>query len=151
MYSILIVDDEPPIRALLDTFLEAAGYLCRTAESVESAQKVLMETPFDLVLTDLDMPGASGVDLIVYIKERYPQTAVVIVTVIDDPEQAREVLDLGIYGYIVKPFTRNLVLITVENALRHHHLEMQVQLHAKMLEREVAERTRSLDDQVYFF
>jgi PAS domain S-box-containing protein len=151
MHSILIVDDEQQVRTLLATFLETAGYLCRTAESVASAQEVLMESPFDLVLTDMDMPGASGVDLILYLKERYPQTAVVIVTVIDDPEQAREVLDLGIYGYVVKPFTRNLVLITVENALRHHHLEMQVQLHAKMLEREVAVRTKSLDEQVLFF
>ncbi len=150
MNSILIVDDEPQIRGLLNAILAEAGYLCRTAANVESAKKNLAEVPFELLLTDMDMPGASGIDLIRFTKERYPQTAAVMVTIIDDPEQAKEVLDLGIYGYIIKPFTKNLVLITVANALRHHRLELKDQLHTKMLEREVMARTRLLDEQLTF-
>jgi len=149
MDSILIVDDEPHIRGLLTTILERAGHLCRTAESVAQARQVLMEEPFDLLLSDLEMPGETGIDLIQYTKERYPEMAVVIASVLDDPEQVKEVLKLGIYGYIVKPFTSNLVLITIENALRRHRLELQAQLHTRMLEREVAARTKSLDEQLH--
>lgn len=149
-HSILIVDDEQPIRRLLTTILNNAGYECSVAENVAMARQILTEKPFNLLLTDNEMPGESGLDLIRYVKERYPHTAVVMVTVIDDPKQAKEVLQLGVYGYIVKPFSNNLVLITVENALRRHQLELETQLHAKMLEREVAARTRSLDEQLYF-
>lgn len=149
MDSILIVDDEPHIRVLLATILERAGHLCRTAENVAQARQALMEKPFDLLLSDLEMPGESGVDLIQYTKERYPEMAVVIASVLDDPEQVKEVLKLGIYGYIVKPFTSNLVLITIENALRRHRLELEAQLHTRMLEREVAARTQSLDEQLH--
>jgi len=149
--SILIVDDEPHIRRLLTIILEKAGYTCRTAEDVTDARRTLAETPFDLILTDMDMPGGeSGIDLVRYAKERYPQTAAVMVTIIDDPEKAKEVLELGIYGYIIKPFTRNMVVITVENALRHHRLELQDKLHTKLLEREVADRTRLLNEQLTF-
>ena len=151
MDSILIVDDEPHIRNLLTAVLEKTGYFCRVAENGSQARQALTERPFDLLLTDLDMPGESGIDLIHYTKQRYPQTAVVIASVLDDPEQVKEVLALGIYGYVVKPFTNNLVLITVENALRRHRLELQEQLHTRMLEREVAARTRTLDEQLHFF
>jgi PAS domain S-box-containing protein len=147
--SILIVDDEQPIRRLLTTILKGAGYECSVAENVTMARQVLAEKQFDLLLTDIEMPGESGLHLIRYVKERYPQTAVVMVTIIDDPKRAKEVLRLGVYGYIVKPFTSNLVLITVENALRRHQLELEAQLHAKLLEREVAAQTRSLDEQLY--
>jgi PAS domain S-box-containing protein len=147
--SILIVDDEQPIRRLLTAILKGAGYQCSVAENVAAAQEILAEKTFDLILTDNEMPGESGLDLIRYVKERYPQTAVVMVTIIDDPKQAKEVLQLGVYGYIVKPFSNNLVLITVENALRRHQLELESQFHAKMLEREVIARTRSLDEQLY--
>jgi len=149
VYSILIVDDERPIRGLLTSILKSRGYRCSAAENVAKAKQVLAENPVDLLLTDIEMPGESGLDLIRFVKERYPQTAVVMVTIVDDPKQAQEVLELGVYGYIVKPFTKNLVLITVENALRRHQLELEAQLHTKLLEREVAARTRSLDEQLY--
>jgi len=150
MNSLLIVDDEPHIRKLLTIILEKAGFSCRSAEDVAAAKRILTETRFDLLLTDMDMPGESGIDLIRYAKEHYPLTAAVMVTVIDDPERAKEVLELGIYGYIIKPFTQNMVVITVENALRHHRLELQDKLHTKVLEREVADRTRLLNEQVNF-
>lgn len=147
--TILIVDDEQQVRRLLTAVLKEAGYRCSVAENVAIARQILAENPFDLLLTDMEMPGESGLHLIRHVKERYPQTAVVMVTIIDDPKQAKEVLELGVYGYIVKPFTNNLVLITVGNALRRHQLELEAQLHTKMLEREVAAQTRWLDEQLY--
>lgn len=148
--SILIVDDEPQILRLLSAILEDYGYHSVTAENVASAKEVLQELSVDLVLTDRDMPGESGIDLIRYIKKQHPQTGVVMVTIIDDLEQAKEVLDLGIYGYITKPFTSNQVLITVENALRHHRAELQNLCHTNLLEQEVVKRTETINEQLNF-
>ncbi|WP_306549170.1 PAS domain-containing protein [Desulfobulbus sp.] len=150
MDAILIVDDEPYIRSLLTALLEKAGHFCQAAENVAQAKRLLTETPFDLLITDIDMPGETGLDLIRHTKTRYPEVAVVIASVLDDPEQVKEIIDLGIYGYILKPFTANLALITVENALRRQRLELQEQYANRLLEREVAARTRLLDEQLYF-
>lgn len=123
MYRILIVDDEAVLCNLLRSFLESEGFIVHVANDVDEAEHCLNEKEFDLVLTDLNMPGRSGLDLIQHVRNNHQDTGVVIVSVIDDPEEARKCLELGVYGYIIKPFTRNLVLITVENALRLLHLE----------------------------
>ena len=64
--TVLIVDDDPMILRLLISFLEGAGFRCRTAENAEQARQIFSELPLDLLLTDLDMPGDSGLDLIRY-------------------------------------------------------------------------------------
>ncbi len=147
--TVLIVDDEPPVRLLMSRLLEQAGYSCAKASDAAEARRALIETSFDLLLTDMNMPGESGADLARFVKEHHPETAVVMVTIIDDPEQAKEILEIGVYGYIIKPFTSNLVLITVENALRRHRLEMQEQASVRLLEEMVAERTRGLAEQLH--
>ena len=150
MSTILIVDDEADIRALLAKTLTESGHGCSTAANVSKAKMLLAGQPYDLVMTDIDMPGENGIELIKHVHNRYPQSATLVVTVFDDPKLAKEVFELGVNGYIIKPFTKNLVLITVENALRLQQFEMQEKLHTALLEREVAARTRSLDEQVHF-
>jgi len=147
--TVLIVDDEPHVCLLMAKILEQAGYVCERAGNVQAAKQMLMQISFDLLLTDINMPGESGVELARHVKEHYPCTAVVMVTAVDDPKQAKEVLDMGVYGYLVKPFTKNLVLITVENALRRHRLEQQELANIQLLEEKVAERTRSLAEQLH--
>jgi len=147
--SVLIVDDELHVCLLMTKILEQAGYICEQAENVQTAKQLLRQISFDLLLTDINMPGESGVELARYVKEHYLDTAVVMVTAVDDPVQAKEVLDMGVYGYLVKPFTKNLVLITVENALRRHRLEQQELANIQLLEEKVAERTRSLAEQLH--
>ena len=147
--SVLIVDDESHVRLLLAKILEHAGYSCRNAESVHTAKKILREQTFNLVLTDINMPQESGTDLARYINEHHPEIGVVMVTAIDDPDQAKEVLAIGVYGYIIKPFTQNLVLITIENALRRHLLEQEVNANIRNLEDTVTERTHSLNEQLF--
>lgn len=151
MESILIVDDEPHVRSLLSTILEKAGYICTTAQDVIQAKNFLVQSAFGLLITDLDLPGESGFDLITFCNEQYPRMAVVIVSLLDDPQAVKDILDLGIYGFLVKPFTKNLVLITVDNAIRRHRLEQQAKHINLVLEREVEARTRSLDEQVFFY
>ncbi len=136
--TILIVDDEPAIRKLLKRFLTEAGYECHVADSVEAARQILATRPFDLLLSDLMMPGESGLELIRYAKEHYPQTGRVIISGYGTPEVSNEVIHVGVYGYIIKPVTKNEVLITVENALEHLRLDRHMQAHKIALEKKIA-------------
>jgi len=110
MTNILIVDDEDSIRSLLRRILEKDGYHCTTASDAGKARICMKDTRFDLLLSDIEMPGESGLDLIRSVKTEYPDTAVVMVTVIDDQETARVALEMGIYGYIIKPFDEAQIL-----------------------------------------
>lgn len=142
--TILIVDDEPGVRKLLKTYLTDAGYSCHTAEDAASAKKALAAGEFDLLLSDLKMPGDSGLDLIRFAKENYPNTGRVMITGFGSPEIASEIMTVGVYGYIIKPLTKNVVLITVENSLRHLRLDMHLKACKIELEQKINRRTEKL-------
>lgn len=142
---ILIVDDEEPIRALLDRLLTMHGYDCTLAADVQEARQCLAQKQFALMLCDVNMPGESGLDLAkqVLLLE-FPYTAAVMVTGVDDPVIADIALKSGAYGYIIKPFEPNEVLISVANALRRRKLEIESQSHLDKLEDTIMTRTESL-------
>ena len=121
---ILIVDDEPFISQLLQRYLTPEGYKCRVVSSGEEAIKVLESTSFHVVLADIMMPGMSGIDLLTVIRTQYPDVAVLIVTAIDDRETGVLAVELGAYGYIIKPFERNEILINVANAIERRRLAL---------------------------
>jgi signal transduction histidine kinase/DNA-binding response OmpR family regulator len=135
---ILIVDDEEVLRRLLTRFLTQAGYECHQAEDAESARKMLAARSFDLLLSDLKMPGESGIELMRYAKEHYPATGRIIISGIGSPEVSNEVIQIGVYGYILKPVTKNEVLITVENALLHLHLDRHMLAYKDELEKKIS-------------
>jgi len=142
--QILIVDDEMQIRKLLTIYLEGAGFHCRSAEDVESAKNVLATATFDLLLSDLKMPGESGLELIRYAKIHYPEMGSIMITGYGAEEIASEIMEVGIYGYIIKPVTKEMVLITVKNALRHLRLNLHMQAYKAELEKNVSLRTEKL-------
>ena len=144
MASILIVDDEAPIRKLLVRFLGRKGHECTTASTADEAWELLQQQTFELVLSDVNMPGTSGLDLAPRIAEHYPDTPVLMVTGVDDAEVAERAVDAGAYGYITKPFVPNEILIGVMNALRRRELEIENRRHRENLLELVAERTREL-------
>ena len=88
---------------------------------------VLKIKAFDLILCDIIMPGESGIDFIQYVSVAYPDIAVIMVTGIDDTQKADEALKVGVYGYIIKPFSEAQVLINVQNALRQRQLKIENQ------------------------
>lgn len=143
--KILVVDDELRVRKLLKRFLEEAGYQCSTSENVPIAKELLSRETFDLILTDLKMPGESGLDLIKYAKEHYPNMGRVMITAISAEDIASDILDVGVYGYIVKPLSKNVVLITVENALRHLALHLHTTACIDDMAGEITRRTAKLD------
>jgi putative nucleotidyltransferase with HDIG domain len=148
MARLLIVDDEEPIRQLLGQILGNEYECCLAADSSE-ARKFLKIKDFDLILSDINMPGESGMDFIRYALGEYPNTAAIMVTALDDPLTAEEVLDLGVYDYIIKPFGRNGVLISVANALRRRQLEIDNRVYRQSLEKKVGDRTTALQESMH--
>ena len=142
--KILIVDDEPAIRKLLARYLQEEGYDCQFAETVANAKEILASNTFDLLLSDLKMPGESGLDLVRHAKKHYPQMGRIMITGYGSPEIASEIMMVGVYGYIIKPITKNIVLISVENALRHLRLDLHMQACKVELEKNVSDRTEKL-------
>ena len=142
--KIMIVDDETPVRRLLGRILKVNGNECTLAASAEEARSYISKQNFDLILCDVKMPGESGMDFIQYISTEHPDTAVIMVTAVDDPEIGEAALDIGAYGYIIKPFNPQSVRINASNALRRRNLEVQHRFHRKNLEQQVAERTAEL-------
>jgi putative two-component system response regulator len=144
MEQILIVDDEVPIQRMLGRLLEQYGYLCTLASDAKEARLRLGEKEFALILCDVNMPGESGLDLVKHVLTAYPHTAAVMVTGLDNPQLAGAALEIGAYGYILKPFESNEILINVANALRRRKLEIENRAHRDRLELTVLERTSAL-------
>ncbi len=144
--TLLILDDEAPVRNLLDRFLKREGYECRQARDTNEARRLLLDDEFDLILCDINMPGESGLDFIKYTLEAYPAMAVIMITAVDDPDIASTALDMGVYGYIIKPFKTGEVSINISNVLRRRQLEIENRTYRNALEETVSERTLELKD-----
>lgn len=141
---ILIVDDEHQIRSMLARVLEGHGYACTLASTTEEARACLEREAVALILCDVNLPGECGLHLVNHVLRKYPETAMVMVTGVDDPDIASLALQGGAYGYILKPFESNEILINVDNALRRRRLEIENRVHRERLEIAVLERTASL-------
>jgi two-component system NtrC family sensor kinase len=144
MQKILIVDDEKPIRDLLKQILNKSDYHCTLAANAAEARKFVNQQHFELILSDIVMPGESGLDLVRYILAEHPDTAAVIVSVMDDPSIAQAALDIGVHDYIVKPFHPKGVLISVKNVLHRRQLEIDNRAYRDNLEQMVSDRTAAL-------
>ena len=142
---ILIVDDDEQARSLLSRVLTHGGYPSSEATSLEEAFAALKSSDFSLLLCDVKLPDGSGVDLLQGLVSEHRDVAALMVTGIDDPEVARAALDFGAYGYIIKPFTTNEILIAVANALRRRTLEIENRAQRETLEQIVEARTVALE------
>jgi putative two-component system response regulator len=120
---ILLVDDDPQVLTLLQRILTREGYRCATAPSAEDASGELDRAPFDLLLCDVELPGASGLDFVERALARDVHMAALMVSGLDDVGYAEQALAVGAYGYVLKPFTANDVLIAVLGALRRRRHE----------------------------
>ena len=119
--KILVVDDEPPVRDILCRHLALDGYECATAQNGEEALKALQTGHYHLLITDIMMPGMSGMDLLNIVKRLFPDVAVIMVTAVDDRETGILAVELGAFGYVIKPFSHNDIAISVANALERRN------------------------------
>jgi len=143
---ILVVDDEESIRNMLFRLLKMTGYICTTAPDAIKARAILSKQDFELVLCDMNLPGESGMDLIRFISAAYPDTAIIMVTGHDSPELAESAMDLGAYGYVIKPFKPNQLIINISNALRRRNLEINNRLYIMDMEKIIDERTEAVQE-----
>jgi putative nucleotidyltransferase with HDIG domain len=141
----LIVDDELVTRAKLAKILETSCYYCRTVECSKKAREALNDENYHLVISDINMPGESGDKFIAFVLDNYPDTAAIAISGNDDSDFALSMLNLGVYDYIIKPLSRNNVLISVANALKRQKLETSNRILRLNLERKVEERTQFLN------
>lgn len=123
---ILVVDDEENLRRVTQLKLQQAGYEAMTASDGAQALEVLARHPRDLVLTDLKMPGMSGIELLERVKADYPEVVVIMVTAFGTIESAVEAMRLGAYDYMIKPVNADALNMIVSRALEHHRLQQEV-------------------------
>lgn len=142
--NVLVVDDEPFIRDIIQRWLTKEGYRCSTTSSGSHALDMLTKEHFDLLISDIRMPGMNGLELLTAVKNQHADVAVIMVTAVDDRKTANRTLDLGAYGYIIKPFDENEVLIQVSNALSRRSLTLASEAYEHMLENDVRERTAEI-------
>ncbi|MGE0067445.1 MAG: HD domain-containing phosphohydrolase [Solirubrobacterales bacterium] len=133
---ILATDDRPEILRIIERTL-GDRYACDFAYSVEEARAKLATGEYEVALCDIEMPGESGLVLVEELVGAHPDTAVVLVSGIDDPEVAKRAFELGAHGYLVKPFFPGQLLITVMTALRRRELEMAQAAHSRTLEQRI--------------
>jgi response regulator RpfG family c-di-GMP phosphodiesterase len=141
--SILIVDDDEVIRGILRTCLDET-YWCATAGTTEEAIKLLQSGSFNLVLSDITMPGASGLDLCRHIQQNCPRTVVVMISAMTDIEYAIDAMRQGAFDYITKPFDVVHVTLAVERALRFEQALEEKHRYEQILEERVRIRTDEL-------
>ncbi len=142
----LIVDDEVPLRAILRRILEQQGFHCRDAGSGVEAVAALEREPASLVLTDYHMPQMDGVELLRTIHERWPDTAVVMVTAVSDVELAVQCLANGAMDYVTKPFRVEEIRGRVGQALEKRTLLLENRTHRENLEARVQAQARAYEE-----
>jgi len=141
---ILIVDDELEITEILADLL-SEDYDCQKAGSAEQALVRLQQSEFHLVISDITMPGMSGLEMIPHIKALSPNTVVVMISGMQTVESAIGALRLGAFDYLMKPFDLRQVEAVVKRALEHHELIVAKQRYENHLEELVEQRTAELD------
>jgi putative nucleotidyltransferase with HDIG domain len=142
---ILVVDDEEPIREIVCSMLNSAGYTCSQASSGLEALAVLQSgDEFELVLSDLMMAELDGIGLLERAKEQFPDMPVIMVTAVHDISVALAAIRNGAYDYLLKPFEREQLLATARRALENRRLRMENRAYQTNLETLVAARTDQL-------
>jgi len=133
---ILVVDDEESIREFLDIMLRKEGYEVTCVEDGQKAIDMLKKKTVDLIISDLQMPNVTGIELLKHVKETYPDLLFMLITAFGTTESAVEAMKMGAYDYITKPFKIDEVRINIANALRSRNLEVENRSLKKELEKE---------------
>lgn len=126
MSAILVVDDDDAIRDTLYDLL-SEDHLCHVAATAERALEWLAKDVYDVVLTDISMPGLSGVELLSHVRQNRPQTPVIIISGIQDEDHAKGIINLGAFDYLLKPFRLEDVERSVARAIEYHARQVKAE------------------------
>jgi two-component system response regulator PilR (NtrC family) len=122
---ILVVDDERSMQEFLQIFLQGEGYEVATAGDVSSARAQLEHDDFDLVISDIQMPDGSGLDLLRSARQVVPDAMVIMITAYASTETAIEAMKEGAYDYLTKPFQVDEIRLVIEKALEKKSLSRE--------------------------
>ena len=142
--NVLVVDDDTAVRELLADGLESFGYATVQASGIDEAFEIVKGEPLLLVLSDIDMPGGDGIQLLNRVKRFAPDLDVIMVTGAIDADTAIQAIRQGASDYVTKPFNLDEVQIVVERTLEKRQLILENRAHQEHLEELVAQRTKEL-------
>jgi DNA-binding NtrC family response regulator len=120
--SILVVEDEPKMRRLLELQLADEGFRAQTVADAETALKLVNSGPFDLIVTDLKLPGMSGIEFLQAVKRANAAVPIIIMTAYGTVESAVEAMKMGASDYVLKPFSLAELVLVIRKELASHQL-----------------------------
>jgi DNA-binding NtrC family response regulator len=126
MYNVLIVEDHDRLRDQLGKFYEQEGFRVTTASSGEEGVEKLAQEKFSIVVSDVQMPGLDGFQLARHVREKYPETDVILITAFGNVKQAVEAMKLGASDYITKPFQPEAIRLVSEKLIEKKRLQEEV-------------------------
>jgi response regulator RpfG family c-di-GMP phosphodiesterase len=141
---ILIVDDEESIRTMLAGFLRSRGFDAETAADAAQALALLEQQPFDLVLSDVNMPGMNGIELLSRIRRSHAAVGVLMLTGCEDVSMAVDAMKSGALDYVQKPFDLDEVVALIRDALGRRDEKLREASHVQNLERLVQDQSAEL-------
>jgi cyclic di-GMP phosphodiesterase len=141
---VLIVDDEEAIREVVSTLLQSQGYECSAVGNGRLAVEHLKQNSTDLVLSDMLMPEMDGLQLLSWLHSHDPELPMIMVTAMHDVSTALESIRCGAYDYILKPFEKDQLFLSVRRALEHRRLLVENRNYQRNLEQLVEQRTSEL-------
>lgn len=144
--TVLVVDDEDGIRQALDRFLTRLGYTVMQAPGGREALALLTDARPAAMLSDIRMPGMTGMELVPKAIAVDPDVAIVMLSAIDEPRTAIDCLKLGAFDYLMKPVDLEELELSLQAALRARQLELDRRNMEQWLAREVALRTRDIEE-----
>ena len=124
---ILIVDDEESMREFLSIMLHSDGYQVDAVGDGQQAVERLRSCAYDLIISDIKMPRMTGFELLTHVRQRFPDTAMIMITAFSTTEEAVEAMKNGAYDYIIKPFKNDEIRLVVQNALERRSLRRENQ------------------------
>lgn len=142
--QVLIVDDEEAIRDVVSTLLETQGYQCSAVGNGRLAVEHLKQNSTDLVLSDMLMPEMDGLQLLSWLRSYDSEIPMIMVTAMHDVSTALESIRCGAYDYILKPFEKDQLFLSVRRALEHRRLLLENRHYQRNLEQLVSQRTAEL-------
>jgi putative nucleotidyltransferase with HDIG domain len=142
---VLVVDDDESICLLLNEKLLSAGFQSRFCTSGHDALELLSRDQFDAIVSDLNMPGVSGFDLLEATRRHLPHAAFLMATGVDDISTGIAAMKKGAADYLLKPLRLDAVIVSLERALGIKQLEAKLENYRKHLEEKVEQRTKQLE------
>lgn len=116
-YRFLVIEDDQEMRLLLEDFIQEEGYEVRSTDNGSDAFRLLAKDKFDLIITDVRMPGLSGLDILPGIKKLQPHSAIIVITAFGSEEVYARAMERGADGYLEKPISLEKLKILIKKLL----------------------------------